>query len=183
MTVLVVLWAVRLAGYLLYRIIRIREDKRFDETRNNPIKFLMFWIIQIIWVWVVSLTVLFTNSPTAPRPRYSEISLRDITVIVGAVLFLSFLILEAASDQIKFSFRINPQNKGKWCSVGPWKVSRHPNYFGEIGVWWSAFLISASILEGPKWAAVISPIFITSTLVFATGIPLLERSADKRYGQ
>lgn len=182
-TVLVVLWGVRLAGYLLYRIIKIGEDKRFDETRRNPIKFLAFWILQIIWVWVVSLPVLFVNSPTAPRPRYSEVSLRDITVVVGAVLFLAFLILEAVSDQIKFNFRRNPKNKGKWCDVGPWRVSRHPNYFGEIGVWWSVFLISASVLEGPKWAAVVSPIFITVLLVFATGIPLLELSSNKRYGQ
>ena len=182
-TLLVVLWGIRLAGYLLYRIIKIGEDKRFDETRNNPIKFLVFWIFQILWVWTVSIPVMFINSPTAPRPLYSDISLRDITVIVGAVLFLFFLIFEAVSDQLKFNFRMNPDNKGKFCDVGPWKVSRHPNYFGEICVWWSVFLVSASILEGPKWAAIISPIFITFILLFGSGIPPLERSSSRRYGR
>lgn len=182
-TALILLWGARLTGYLFYRIIKIGEDKRFDELRANPIKFLGFWILQILWVWIVSLPVLFTNSPTAPRPLNEDISLRDITLFVGGVLFVGFLLFEAISDQIKFNFRNKPENKGKWCAVGPWKYSRHPNYFGEILLWWSVFLMSTSILEGGKWAAVLGPIFITFLLLCVSGIPLLERKSDMRYGQ
>ena len=182
-TVLVVLWGLRLAGYLLYRIIKIGEDKRFDETRNNPIKFLVFWIAQILWVYVVSFSVMLTNSPTAPRPDLADIEPRDVLVIIGALLFVFGLVVEAIADQMKFNFRQNSSNKGKWCDTGLWKVSRHPNYFGELCVWYGAFIISASNLSGWKWVAVISPIFITILLLFLTGIPPLERSSDRRYGQ
>jgi steroid 5-alpha reductase family enzyme len=47
---LVLIWGIRLSGYLFYRIIKIDEDKRFDGTRENPLKFLGFWIFQMIWV-------------------------------------------------------------------------------------------------------------------------------------
>lgn len=183
LTVLVLLWGLRLAGYLLYRIIKTGTDKRFDKVRENPLKFLVFWIFQIVWVYIVSFTVIFVNSPTAPRPGYTEIEPRDVTVLIGALVFIFGLVLETVSDQVKFRFRSNPENNGKWCDVGPWKVSRHPNYFGEICVWWGAFIVSTSILEGWKWVAVISPLFITGILVFGSGVPPLERSSDRRYGR
>jgi steroid 5-alpha reductase family enzyme len=182
-TLLVILWGIRLAGYLLYRIIRTKTDKRFDNVRENPLKFLVFWIIQIIWVYIVSFTVMFINSPTAPRPGFDEIEPRDVTVIIGVLVAIFGLVFETISDHIKFRFRNNPNNSGKWCDTGPWKVSRHPNYFGEICFWWGIFIISTSILEGWKWIAIISPLFITTILIGGSGMPLVERNADKKYGR
>ena len=98
-TVLVTLWGARLAGYLLIRIIKIGKDKRFDQIRGNPIKFLIFWIFQIVWVYVVSLPVIFINSPVALQ--------RDISVpdIVGAVIFLLGLLYETVASVFFFSRR------------------------------------------------------------------------------
>ena len=176
-TVLVTLWGARLAGYLLIRIIKIGKDKRFDQIRGNPIKFLIFWIFQIVWVYVVSLPVIFINSPIALQ--------RDISVtdIVGAVIFLVGRFYETVADYQKFIFKTSPLNKDKWCDVGLWKVSRHPNYLGEICVWWGAFIVSSTILVAAKWLAVVSPLFVMLTLIFFTGIPPLERSADRKYGK
>lgn len=176
-TVLVTLWGARLAGYLLIRIIKIGKDKRFDQIRGNPIKFLIFWIFQIVWVYVVSLPVIFINSPVALQ--------RDISVadIVGAVIFLLGLLYETVADYQKFIFKTSPLNKDKWCDVGLWKVSRHPNYLGEICVWWGVFIVSSTILVAAKWLVVVSPLFVMLTLIFFTGIPPLERSADRKYGK
>ena len=40
--VLVLLWALRLGGYLFYRIQKIGHDARFDQIRINPWSFLGF---------------------------------------------------------------------------------------------------------------------------------------------
>ena len=58
---LVIAWGVRLSLFLFYRIIMIGEDNRFDAMRDDPIKFLGFWIFQILWVYIVSLPYIFLN--------------------------------------------------------------------------------------------------------------------------
>ncbi len=126
---------------------------------------------------------MFINSPTSRQFSYDKFDLRDITLIVGVLLFIYGLLFEAIADQMKFNFRNNPANKGHWCDIGPWKITRHPNYYGELCVWWAVFIISSSILVTWKWIAVISPLFITTILIFGSGMPTVERSADKKYNK
>lgn len=175
-TVFVCVWGVRLSGYLLYRIIVIGEDNRFDGRREDCCRFAGFWTFQAFWVFTVSLTVIFINSPVLPLDQ--DFGPLDI---VGSIVFGLGFLLESVADMQKFNFRQNKVNKGRWCDVGVWKWSRHPNYYGEILVWLGIFLISASIVTGWKWVAVLSPIFITSILLFLSGIPLLEQKADERF--
>ena len=75
-------------------------------------------------------------------------------------------------DFLRLSFR---------CFAGLWSWSRHPNYFGEMLVWWGIFLISCVTLEGVQWTAAASPIFTTLTLMLLSGLPVLERNADQLY--
>ena len=76
---------------------------------------------------------------------------------------------------------IIPSFEGLFAMAGLWKVSRHPNYFGEITLWIGIFVISSSVLTGGQWTAVLSPIFTISILLFLSGIPLLEKSSDKKH--
>ncbi|XP_071089815.1 uncharacterized protein [Haliotis cracherodii] len=176
-TVFVVVWGLRLSGYLLYRIIKIGEDKRFDDKRENCLKFAGFWVFQAVWVFTVSLPVIFINAP-ASALKSTSITPQDI---VGIVFFAIGLFSETFADFQKFGFRNNPINKGKWCDKGLWKVSRHPNYFGEITLWIGVFIMSTSILVDAQWVAVLSPVFTMAILLFLSGIPLLEQKSDERY--
>ncbi|XP_067652616.1 uncharacterized protein [Haliotis asinina] len=176
-TVFVVVWGLRLSGYLLYRIIKIGEDNRFDDKRENCLKFAGFWVFQAVWVFTVSLPVIFINAP-ASAVKSIYLTPQDI---VGIVFFAIGLLSETFADFQKFGFRNDPINKGKWCDKGLWKVSRHPNYFGEITLWIGVFLISTSILVDGQWVAVLSPVFTMAILLFLSGIPLLEQKSDERY--
>lgn len=57
--------------------------------------------------------------------------------------------------------------------TGLWKYTRHPNYFGEILMWWGIFIITIP-LQGSLFF-IISPLTITLLLVFVSGIPMLEK--------
>ncbi|XP_008782283.1 uncharacterized protein LOC103701854 [Phoenix dactylifera] len=174
LTMLVVLWGLRLGLFLLMRILQWGEDRRFDRMRNNLVKLAVFWIIQAVWVWTVSLPLTIVNA----SDRNPSVKPQDI---IGWIMWGVGLSIEATADQQKLMFKNSPSNRGKWCNVGLWKYSRHPNYFGEILLWWGIFVASTPVLEGAEWLVVVGPIFLTLLLLFVSGIPLLEKSADKRF--
>ncbi|HBQ40209.1 MAG TPA: hypothetical protein DD808_06520, partial [Halieaceae bacterium] len=67
--------------------------------------------------------------------------------------------------------------------TGLWAYCRHPNYFGEILLWLGIALMALPALAGWQWATLISPLFVFLLLTRVSGIPLLERKAEQRWGQ
>ncbi|GFP87767.1 hypothetical protein PHJA_000920400 [Phtheirospermum japonicum] len=174
LSILVVIWGLRLGLFLLMRIIRWGEDRRFDNMRDNLGKLALFWVFQAVWVWTVSFPVTVVNA----SDRDPSIRAEDI---IGRVIWALGLFIKATADQQKLNFKNSPENRGKWCDVGVWKYSRHPNYFGEIFIRWGIFLAATPVLENAEWLVISGPIFLTLLLLFLSGIPLLEESADKKY--
>ncbi|GAB2213031.1 hypothetical protein Drorol1_Dr00021045 [Drosera rotundifolia] len=158
------------------------EDRCLDQIRGKLGKLAIFWTFQVIWAWTVSLPVTIVNASNH-NPSVREVD------IIGWVVWLLGILCEAVADQQKLSFKNSPRNKGMWCNVGLWKYSRHPNYFGEsrgslklILLWWGSFMAATPALIGAEWLVIFGPNFSTLLLLFATGIPFLEDSLDKKYG-
>jgi len=130
-SIFLMLWAARLAGFLLFRILKTGKDDRFDDKRDKFFSFLGFWVFQMLWVWTVSLPVTILNSPNVlrvPQPSFGK-----ATDIIGIIIFALAFGLEAISDAQKYRFKQGPGKKpGAVCDVGFFKLSRHPNYFAEI---------------------------------------------------
>jgi steroid 5-alpha reductase family enzyme len=100
-TALVIVWGVRLSGFLLYRILVINEDHRFDGIRDSFFKFLFFWVFQMLWVWVVSLPVTFVNSLPTVSPNGTLVAGDYAGIVLAAI----GLCIETAADQTKFDFK------------------------------------------------------------------------------
>ena len=73
------------------------------------------------------------------------------------------------------------RNRERFITNGLWRYSRHHNYFGEMLFYWGPFVFAVPFLHGAAFAVVIGPICITLLLLFVSGIPLLERSAEAKY--
>ena len=125
LTGLVLVTRVELAAYLLYRVLARGKDERFDAIRLNFLPFLAFWIFQMLWVWGVCLPVLFVNTEVSRAPLGAADG-------VGIAMWAIGFAIQVLADVQKNAFRSDPANNGKWCDVGLWGWSRHPNYFGEI---------------------------------------------------
>jgi steroid 5-alpha reductase family enzyme len=174
-SLLVLVWAVRLGGYLFRRILRTKVDHRFDGMRDKPLRFARFWLLQAITVAVVMLPVSYLlGRDDAPGV--------GPWTIAGVALWSIGLVIEAVADAQKSSFRARDENRGRFITSGLWRYSRHPNYFGEMLVWWGLFVLAVPFLDGAAFAVVIGPVFITLLLLFVSGIPPLERSAEAKYG-
>lgn len=172
---LVVIWALRLGTFLFQRIRKAGKDDRFDDIKPSFIRFLNVWTIQGLWVtftMAAALAVITTTNNNAV----------DIFAIIGLLLWILGFSIEVVADTQKSRFSANPANKGKFIQTGLWSRSRHPNYFGEIVLWVGVTLIALPVLQGWQLIALISPIFVTLLLTRVSGIPMLEKKGDQKWG-
>jgi steroid 5-alpha reductase family enzyme len=172
---LVVVWAVRLGSFLSRRIQKAGRDDRFDEIKPSFFRFLNAWTIQGLWVTFTMAAALVAITTTARKEL-------DIFALVGFLVWAFGFGIEVIADTQKSRFNADPANKSKFIRTGLWSRSRHPNYFGEIVLWIGVTVIGMPVFQGWQWVALISPVFVTLLLTRISGVPLLEKKADKKWG-
>lgn len=177
--ILVLIWTSRLGIFLLRRILKAGDDKRFDEIKKSFIRLLGAWTLQGLWVSFTLAAALAAITIEQPD-TYSAYDLAGL--ILGILIWVLGFAFEAIADYQKNKFRLVPENKGKFISTGLWSISRHPNYFGEITIWIGVALIALPTLATWRFITLISPIFVILLLTAISGVPLLEKRADKKWG-
>ncbi|XP_059455142.1 uncharacterized protein LOC132185380 [Corylus avellana] len=188
LTSLVFIWCLRRVLFLftwfhfleltpqILRILRLRQYTCLDYLCRNFVK-LAFGILQAVWVWTIILPVTVLNS-SSRNPSLQAVD------IVGWIMWSVGSLLEAIADQQKLVFTNSLENRGRWCNVGLWQYSRHPNYFGKILLWWGIFVASTPVLEGAEWLVILGPIFLTLLLhLFVTSIPFLECILEEKVAE
>ena len=100
---------------------------------------------------------------------------------VGIILFIVGFVIEIIADNQKTAFRSIEANKDRFITSGLWAKSRHPNYFGEVLLWFAIAVISFSSLEGLQLITLISPVFTYILLVYVSGVRMLEDMNDKKW--
>jgi len=172
---LVVIWAIRLGSFLVRRIHKAGKDDRFDEIKPSWIRFLNAWTIQALWITFTASAALIAITTAARKSL-------DIFALVGFLVWVFGFAMEVIADSQKSCFNANPANKGKFIQTGLWSRSRHPNYFGEIVLWVGVMIIALPVIQGWQWVALVSPVFVTLLLTRVSGVPLLEKKADQKWG-
>ncbi|MGD8813198.1 MAG: DUF1295 domain-containing protein [Anaerolineales bacterium] len=172
---LVVIWALRLGTFLVRRIQRAGKDARFDELKPSFFRFLSTWTLQGLWVTFTIAAALAAITTTTRKPL-------GIVALVGVVIWGFGFVFESVADAQKSRFRADPANRGKFIQTGLWSRSRHPNYFGEIVIWIGVAIIAIPVLRGWQWLMLISPVFVALLLTRISGVPLLEKRADEKWG-
>ena len=172
---MVMVWALRLSLFLFRRIAKAGKDDRFDQIKTKPLRFLMAWTVQGLWVLLTAAAALAVITGGVREPL-------GMIGIVGIIVWAAGMLIEIIADRQKSNFKANPDNKGRFINTGLWAWSRHPNYFGEIVLWIGMAIIAVPVLQGWQWATLISPVFVAFLLMKVSGVPLLEAKADERWG-
>lgn len=172
---MILVWALRLGSFLFWRIKKDGQDKRFILMKTKFTWFLMTWTLGGLWVLVTmaaGLAAMTSNTSIALGPM----------AYLGIALWVTGMLIEVVADSQKTKFRKNPDNRDRFITTGLWAWSRHPNYFGEITLWLGLALVALPVLSSWQLATMISPIFVYVLLTRISGIPLLERLAQKKWG-
>jgi len=172
---LVVIWAVRLGSFLFRRIRKAGKDTRFDEIKPSFLRFLNTWTLQGLWVTFTLAAALVAITTTTRKEL-------DLFAAIGFLVWVFGFAFEVTADMQKSRFRADPNNKGRFIHTGLWAWSRHPNYFGEIVLWVGVAIIALPVLRGWQWVTLISPVFVALLLTRISGVPILEKQADERWG-
>ena len=174
LSLLISIWTLRLGIFLFYRVLKVGEDIRFKDVKNNALQFFVWFSISSLWV---SLTTMAAMNVITSK-NYNQ----DLTLLyIGTIIWIIGFLFEIISDYQKIKFKNNALNKNKFIDSGLWSISRHPNYFGEIILWIGIYIITLPSTSGLEYLGIISPLFVIILLNKVSGINLLEASADKKW--
>lgn len=135
----VVLWSVKLASFLLYRVVANGSDSRLDATLSDPASAAGFWFISAAWGIVCSLPHALGSTSTGMGSR--------LLLNGGVALYGLGLATETMADLTKTYFK--SRNPGQFCDMGVWSISQHPNWLGNLMLWSGIFLMNAPALIQP----------------------------------
>ena len=175
--------------FLAWRAHSRKGDSRFDGVKDQFGRFLAFWMVQAMWVLIISWPLLVVQGLENKTSHAEELSTRDIVWLTG---FAVGVVCEIVAD-VQKTLWVNAGREGTFCTVGLWSFSRHPNYFGEIFQWWCAWGLSygswvgmpdATTAQTVVWfLGCLSPLFSMHILLNlpATGIWNAEGNSLSRY--
>lgn len=169
--ILVSIWGIRLAWHIHSRNKNKTEDYRYMAWRKEWGS--LFYFRSYFQVYLLQGFLLFiTATPIMVVNKNKGLSLGWLD-FVGLLVWIIGFYFEARGDFELNQFIKNPANKGKIMQTGLWAYTRHPNYFGEVTLWWGIYIISLG--SAPFFYSIVGPLTITTLILFVSGIPLLEK--------
>lgn len=174
---LVILWGVRLSYHIFSRNLKKEEDIRYIEMKKSwgknfyIMSYLQIFLLQSLLMYIIALPIIISNS---------NIGNINFVTFLGFIVWLLGFIFESVGDWQLKNFIKKPENKGKIMTFGLWKYTRHPNYFGEVTMWWGIFLIS--INSGNWWLGILGPTTISFLILRVSGIPMTEKHFEGKLG-
>ncbi len=177
---LMILWSLRLTLHLAARVFtHIHEEEgRYQQLRKDwapHINRAFFFFFQAQALSTIILSVPFFII------TQNDNALMTVAEYTGASLWLLAIIGEGIADAQLARFKKDTANKGKVCTAGLWKYSRHPNYFFQLMIWIAVFIFALSSRYG--WLAIISPLIIGYLIFKVTGIPKTEEQSLRSKGE
>lgn len=167
---MVLAWGLRLALHIGRRFLHApKQDERYTALMkswptNNRVaqSFFRIFLLQAILVTVISLPIatIYYFNPDA-----------NVFFAIGLIIWLIGYGFEVIADRQLKQF-LRSAKPGSLMQGGLWKYSRHPNYFGEVTMWWGIALIAAS--TPLWWLGMIGAATITILICFVSGIPPAE---------
>ena len=167
----VALWGVRLTAHWSTTFINLgAQDWRYTMLRASKPR--LWFLVNLFGINLFPTVVVFlVLAPAFEFARYSTTV--NLVTVLGLLICLASVTLQLTADAQLRRFRGKPENRGRVNRTGVWKYSRHPNYLGEILMWWG---VCVTALSSPGASALYAVGALVNTLMFVfISIPMMER--------
>ena len=172
--IVVTIWGARLSGYLAIRNANKPEDWRYQKFRQNAGD--IYWLTSYFKVFLLQGAIMcFISLPMVVIFGDNNPSSLTIIDYLGVSIFFIGLLTEGIADAQMYIFKKNHASsttKEAVLDTGLWKYSRHPNYLGEIVLWFGIGIIGFSSEYG--YLSLISPLLLTFIMIKISGVSMLE---------
>jgi steroid 5-alpha reductase family enzyme len=172
---MILAWAIRLGAHIYIKNKGKGEDFRYAKWRQEwgaqePVRALLqIYLLQGSIMFVMSMVIVFIFSKSQ-----NDVAFRWLH-LMGILIFTVGFLMETIADKQKSDFKkLNPT--GKIMQSGIWKYSRHPNYVGEVILWFGLFIYS--IPSGYGYLGLLSFAIIFYLIRFVSGVPMLEKAKE-----
>lgn len=174
--VAVFVWGIRLTANWAYTFHGMEhQDWRYTMLKEKTeklypfVNFFGIHLVPTLIVYACTLPVVFTLVYT---PAFNAGSAVFFAVSILAV------VLQGTADCQMHKFRLS--GIGGFIRVGLWKYSRHPNYLGEILMWWGIALAFVCIMP-QYWYLIVGA--VANTLLFTfISVPLADKHQARKEG-
>lgn len=170
-TSLITIWGIRLSAHIYLRNKGRGEDQRYKKWRhewgNSFVwrSYMQIFLLQGLMMFLISLPIIVINNNTKG-------DLNTFTMI-GLIVWAIGFFFESIGDYQLYQFIKNKHDQKTILQTGVWRYTRHPNYFGEVTMWWGIFIIS--LPNSYALLCLISPLLITFLILYVSGIPMTEQ--------
>lgn len=167
--VCVVYWGIRLTANWAYTFHGYaHQDWRYTMLREKSGA--LFPLVSLMGIMLFPTLVVFFC--LLPALFYVQTGGINAGTCVGFAQCLSAATLQLVADVQLHRFQQASNHRGAIIRTGVWKNARHPNYLGEILMWWGVYVVLLSV--SPRlWSLGIGA--LTNTLMFLfISIPMAE---------
>lgn len=171
-------WALRLAWHLARRHAAVGEDRRYRKMREA--RGARWWWQSLFVVFLLQAALAFIVALPLMVAATGAPALGAVGAL-GLAVFLFGFLFEAVADGQLSRFKSSEDSAGRVLDTGLWRLSRHPNYFGEAVVWWGLGLVALDLGRGAHaWWALLGPALITFLLLKVSGVTMTEADIAER---
>ncbi|MCD8167508.1 MAG: DUF1295 domain-containing protein [Bacteroides sp.] len=145
------------------------QDWRYDKYKNQ---FPRIWQL-VNFTGINLMPTLIVFLAMIPGIYLMQLSAEPtFFTYIGFLVCIGAATLQLIADRQIHAFRRN--NPGKVCNAGVWSISRHPNYVGEIAMWWGVFIMLISV-GGNEYLWTGTGALVNTLLFVFISIPLMEK--------
>jgi steroid 5-alpha reductase family enzyme len=174
---LVLVWALRLGLHVTRRVSKGPEDGRYRALRERLGPRTQPWLFAFFQAQAAIAAVLSLAYLAPMRKVDPEWTLVDG---LGVLAWLVGAVGESVADRQLSRWIADPENRGRTCRAGLWRLSRHPNYFFDWVHWFGYAILALGAPDG--WTAWIAPPLMLLLFLRVTGVPPAEAQALRSRG-